>query len=407
MKKLLLFLLVLAGGVSTASAKTFYVRNNCNWEQIYLYAYTGDTKNANWPGVELTTTKVSNEITYFIVNTEDYSNFIIHNNKSSKTESGCNERGSQNSEYMTEGAFYEFSYGGIYDDNYNYKIKWYNYNPLYTLNIKTSDSWEQLNVYLFDTSNKSSINTWPGQKLTPTDGTYTLSGFYTMNLGIVINNKKDGEDSSAQTADLFPSTGTNNYYIASIGNKVHYAENDEEYGEYVKTNASGYATFVSYRPLTIPSGIAYYAEDNGNGSATAHALTTPAAGTPMLIKGTPNTYYHFAATATGTDVSSTNAFHAGSGTAVSSTDGDNHNYILNGDSFYKAAGQTVGTKKAYLQLSQAATARVLLFDDEEETTGITSIKSENSNIYFDLQGRRVAQPTKGLYIVNGKKYFAK
>jgi uncharacterized protein YlzI (FlbEa/FlbD family) len=26
---------------------------------------------------------------------------------------------------------------------------------------------------------------------------------------------------------------------------------------------------------------------------------------------------------------------------------------------------------------------------------------------YDLQGRRVAQPTKGLYIVNGKKYIVK
>jgi hypothetical protein len=30
-----------------------------------------------------------------------------------------------------------------------------------------------------------------------------------------------------------------------------------------------------------------------------------------------------------------------------------------------------------------------------------------NNEYFDLQGRKVANPTKGLYIVNGKKVVIK
>ena len=37
--------------------------------------------------------------------------------------------------------------------------------------------------------------------------------------------------------------------------------------------------------------------------------------------------------------------------------------------------------------------------------GISTVETTapNSDALFDLQGRRVAQPTKGLYIVNGKK----
>ena len=31
------------------------------------------------------------------------------------------------------------------------------------------------------------------------------------------------------------------------------------------------------------------------------------------------------------------------------------------------------------------------------------MKNRGNETFFDLQGRRVAQPTKGLYIVNGKK----
>jgi hypothetical protein len=45
-----------------------------------------------------------------------------------------------------------------------------------------------------------------------------------------------------------------------------------------------------------------------------------------------------------------------------------------------------------------------------DLTGIETVeKSAESirNVYYDLQGRRVAQPGKGLYILNGKKVFLK
>ena len=42
-------------------------------------------------------------------------------------------------------------------------------------------------------------------------------------------------------------------------------------------------------------------------------------------------------------------------------------------------------------------------------TSITNVEIEknNSKIFYDLQGRRVEKPTKGLYIVNGKKVIIK
>ena len=36
---------------------------------------------------------------------------------------------------------------------------------------------------------------------------------------------------------------------------------------------------------------------------------------------------------------------------------------------------------------------------------VNSLK--NDNCYYDLQGRKVAEPTKGLYIINGKKVMIK
>ena len=47
---------------------------------------------------------------------------------------------------------------------------------------------------------------------------------------------------------------------------------------------------------------------------------------------------------------------------------------------------------------------------DEDVTALTQVNSEErkmNNEYYDLQGRKVAQPTKGLYIVNGKKVVIK
>lgn len=62
--------------------------------------------------------------------------------------------------------------------------------------------------------------------------------------------------------------------------------------------------------------------------------------------------------------------------------------------------------RGYFRLkSDAAAASSLSLNLGEETTGIENVNCETitNNRYYDLQGRHVAQPTKGLYIVNGKK----
>lgn len=45
-----------------------------------------------------------------------------------------------------------------------------------------------------------------------------------------------------------------------------------------------------------------------------------------------------------------------------------------------------------------------------EETGIESVTDDaecSQTIYYDLQGRRVTNPTKGIYIMNGKKVLVK
>ena len=85
-------------------------------------------------------------------------------------------------------------------------------------------------------------------------------------------------------------------------------------------------------------------------------------------------------------------------------------YVLNNGSqgvgFYRLkSGKTVGVGKAYLTYAGALAREFFLFD---EATGIEMPTVEDVNadaVVYDLQGRRVVNPTKGLYIVNGKKVF--
>ena len=64
--------------------------------------------------------------------------------------------------------------------------------------------------------------------------------------------------------------------------------------------------------------------------------------------------------------------------------------------------------KAYLHLDAAPSAPVLSIDFGD-VTGINEVQGSGfkANGYYDLQGRKVAQPNKGLYIVNGKKVVIK
>ena len=83
--------------------------------------------------------------------------------------------------------------------------------------------------------------------------------------------------------------------------------------------------------------------------------------------------------------------------------------------FYKVKSNVTNIpgNKAFLVLTNAeaqAKGFVLEFEDGG-TTGIETIEnskhSTDDGVYYDLQGRRVENPTRGVYIVNGKKVVIK
>jgi len=78
--------------------------------------------------------------------------------------------------------------------------------------------------------------------------------------------------------------------------------------------------------------------------------------------------------------------------------------------FYKVANAvTIPAGKGYLNTNTPA-PEFLGFDFNGETTGINEVRGKMEDVsgkVYNLAGQRVAQPTKGLYIVNGKKVVIK
>ena len=192
---------------------------------------------------------------------------------------------------------------------------------------------------------------------------------------------------------------------------------------------AGAATLVLPFAATIPSGVSAYTLTHADGQSTVGASaveTTLAANTPVLINADADSYKFVSTATSGDPATGTDPVTVGALTGVFSnktfgTDITSYEniYILNKVSenvgFYKAAdGKKVAANRAYLTATNVpdagagARGLTIVFEDSE-TTGINTVQNtqQKANGYYNLAGQRVENPTKGLYIVNGKKVIIK
>lgn len=172
-------------------------------------------------------------------------------------------------------------------------------------------------------------------------------------------------------------------------------------------------TYVTTKALDF-TGIdglkAYAATAATGGVVTLTEVGAVPANTPLILIGTAGTEYTVPVVASASAPAG-NMLVAGTGAANNDAE---YNYILFTDGlFYRIEGGSVPVGKAYLHCDSDPTgvgeARPLTIEFGDKETGINSVKAsvaEGSEIY-NLQGQRVAQPTKGLYIMNGKKVIIK
>ena len=288
----------------------------------------------------------------------------------------------------------------------------------------------------------SNINSGSYYMMYRANGLYPASGwnlaipnlqagdYITIN-GVYGNGAFEINSASNMTADLWNTTAGSKYcYTVNTDGQVTFTMARYGYLQSitiqrasvsVTVSAAGMATYVPTCDLDFSASDikAYKVKVSAKATATLTQVNNVPAGTPVLL------IYDGGKTEdipvmTGAAAVTDNDLVAGTGAAVATTDGEYTNMILNKIDekvgFYFAAGQTVAANRAYLHFSttlapeSSSAPMMMVFADDMQTTGVDDVRSKMADVrgdFFDLQGRKVANPTKGLYIVNGKKAIVK
>lgn len=175
----------------------------------------------------------------------------------------------------------------------------------------------------------------------------------------------------------------------------------------VTISSAKYATLYAPVALTIPDGVIAYAIKDGEKAVTMNQITDgiiPAETGVVLYSENEGTYNFAISQEPGTASSDLTG-------CIATSTRPSGSYILSGGTygvgFYKDGPGTVAGFKAYLPASGSSQhVKAFRFDTTTEIEGLEAIGQRESGIY-DLSGRRVSQPTHGLYIVNGKKVVVK
>lgn len=234
--------------------------------------------------------------------------------------------------------------------------------------------------------------------------------------------------SNSANATLYVPSGTKSAYKTATGwnsfkEIVELAPVPIEPFATVTMSANGISTFSSSSDLDFSgvSGLKAYIVSGfspSEGTLVLTPVTEVPAGTGLLLKGAEGSYE---VPYTTTDMYYSNLLTGvTTATEISPTSGSETNFILangiHGINFYtlSEAGE-LAAGKAYLHLPTSAVSALsrgfrLVFEDE--TTGIdekvsANVRATASEQVYDLQGRRIAKPTAGIYIVNGKKVIIK
>ena len=204
--------------------------------------------------------------------------------------------------------------------------------------------------------------------------------------------------------------------------------------EDIKVGPSGYTTFyLENENFKVPDGCTAYII---TGVTPSGSLTTPdqaivkafTAGkiipkqTGFILQGTPNSTVVYQANVTGIEEDVTGNLLVGTATEREISGAGYKYYVLSnsgdqGLGFYKQGtrgGASIKLKahRAGLRLTESiARAKSFFIDfdaarENANVAGIRNIGQEaegHDNVIYDLQGRRVKNPTHGIYIINGKK----
>ena len=188
----------------------------------------------------------------------------------------------------------------------------------------------------------------------------------------------------------------------------------------ITIGSTGATTFCSEYALdfTDAEGVKAYAATGYNtetGVVTLTRVKTAKAGTGLFVVGDEGTY-----SIPTIDASADNSLNMLVGTTeevtIPAVDGTYTNYIYgksdDNTGFFKLTGdKVIPAGKAYLRIPTewfpaVAESKIKIEFEDGTTTGIDDVEEQvrpNDGVIYDLHGRVVKNPGKGIYIVNGKK----
>ena len=176
----------------------------------------------------------------------------------------------------------------------------------------------------------------------------------------------------------------------------------------INVGATGYATFGSLYKNAKPNGVTAYAAKYEDGQVTLNPVTNVPAGKGVVIEAAEGSYaptFDVEADDIDSDLKVSNGTVVGDGSTI---------YVLNKVAdkvgFYLLkAGNTLEAGKAYLKIEDGvAKARAFVGIRGMDVTGISTVKQaegKKDDVIYNLNGQRVSNPTKGVFIKNGVKFL--
>jgi len=180
----------------------------------------------------------------------------------------------------------------------------------------------------------------------------------------------------------------------------------------------GYASACLPYTAVVPEGVTAYvatAQDNNTITLQPYAQAGDAIpyATPVILKGAAGTYHLAAVASDASNVLAAPTTNLLQGTLASKTVTEDYAYVLAelkgaAKMALTAANLTIPANRAFV-LNSGSNTTSKSFVIINDPTGIKNPMryANEQQTYYDLSGRKVAQPTRGIYIQNGKKVFVK
>ena len=268
-----------------------------------------------------------------------------------------------------------------------------------------SENW----LYCTNTNNGVRVGTGDAKHFTLSSGGYLTTTETSEQRYLGIYNSTDWRCYKKETEANIRDQVFKFYKKASSTNTVSATVSQYKWATFSSDKALDFSTLTDVEAHIVTGA-------NGSTIVTEKVEGTVAANTGLLLYSETAGDYEIPVAEEGEDYSNSNKLIAVTedNTVIEKANDGTTNYVLAVQNekavfaYIDGVSATLGKGKAYLKLEGDAPAPFLGFDGEG-TTGINSVERGALSVEgcYTLDGRRVAQPTKGLYIVNGKKVMVK